>query len=228
MKAEEKATAIQLRLAGHTYSEIASEVNVSGATLSKWLRNIEVPAEYEQRVIDKKLAAGKAAGETNRQRRIAKTECIKQEGIQEAQSLCKDPFWMLGLALYWGEGDKPKPWRVGEDLRFSNMDPAMLRILMAWAIKYLNVPKDGFLFQLYLHETALDKKEECLKYWSAQLKVPTNQFSLIIKKSKITTDRKNRTDTYFGLVRIRIKRSTDLSRRVSGWLEGMIKCISAY
>ena len=68
------------------------------------------------------------------------------------------------------------------------------------------------------------KSAQAIKYWSKITNSPECKFDRIYyKKNKIQTKRKNIGNDYHGLLRICIKKSTNLNRRIAGWIEGMIQ-----
>ena len=122
MYVEYREKAIALRKEGKTYDEILADVPVARSTLSEWLRSVGLAKKQKQKLTRKREAARLKAVESIRENRKKKVLKIESEASHEAELLMQDPFWTLGLALYWGEGDKPKPWTIKQDLRFCNMD----------------------------------------------------------------------------------------------------------
>jgi len=124
--------------------------------------------------------------------------------------------------LYWGEGAKAKPWRISDGVIFSNMDAEMAFIFKKWLNEKLGINKDGLQFQLYIHETT-KKVERIKQFWSKKLQINKDEINVYYKKNKINTKRKNISNDYNGLIRIRVLKSTDLNRRITGYIEGLIE-----
>ncbi len=82
------------------------------------------------------------------------------------------------------------------------------------------------VFEIYIHETYRRKQKDLIRYWSEVTGFPTQRFDRIrFKKNKVRSYRKNRGDNYWGVLRIRIRKSTDLNREITGWIEGIcIQC----
>ena len=79
-------------------------------------------------------------------------------------------------------------------------------------------------FEIYLHKTADGEKAK--KYWSKIAGLSLVRFQKIIwKKNKIRTRRKNRGEGYYGLLRMRVLKSTNFNRKISGWIEGIVRNI---
>ena len=107
MKTSEKIRAINLRKQGKSYNEILNEIAVSKSTLSIWLRNIPLRKEQQERLTvhlrqeNIKRLATKRKKYNQRKRR----ENIKQATF-EFKNLFKNQLFLIGLMLYWAEGDK--------------------------------------------------------------------------------------------------------------------------
>jgi len=110
----EKLKAIELRKAGLSYREIREQVPVAKATLSLWLRTVGLSRPQKQRLTEKKLAAAQRGWEKLRRERVERVAQTVAEAELEAARLIAvpDSLWLLGTALYWAEGSKPKVWRV--------------------------------------------------------------------------------------------------------------------
>ena len=65
------------------------------------------------------------------------------------------------------------------------------------------------------------KIKELEKYWSKELKIPVDQFSKpFFQKTKWKKEYENK-DNYHGVLRIRVRRSIDLLRKIFGYIEGI-------
>lgn len=222
LKIKEKEKAINLRKNGCSYSEILKKVPVAKSTLSLWLRDVGLAKRQKQRLTQKRLAALKRGGETKRRQRIEITEKIRNKAEKEIRSISKKDLWMIGIALYWGEGHKEK-FRASP-VRFGNSDPDMIKIFLKWLFEICKISKKEICFRIYLHETAERKLNEVQKYWSKTTGFPIHNFQKITwKKAKIKTNRKKIGEHYFGLLDIRVKKSTNFNRKIQGWIEGICK-----
>ena len=76
-------------------------------------------------------------------------------------------------------------------------------------------------FELTLHDSHREKSFEVRRFWSKITGFSINNFSKVyFKKSKIKkTNRKNIGETYYGVLKIRVKRSSDLVRKITSWSE---------
>jgi len=223
-KTREKQKAIVLRKKGLSYNEILRLVPVAKSTLSVWLREIGLAKRQRQRLTEKRKLAQKKAQQTCRENRIRATEEIKTLAGKEIKKIGKKELFLIGIALYWAEGSKQKETNVSQGLRFSNSDPRMIKIFLKWLIEICNVPKKNMDMRLYIHETG--DEEKSLKYWSKIVGVPVVRFrKTVFKKHNIKTNRKVDNNNYFGLLDITVKRSTNLNRKLMGWVEGIVSKI---
>ncbi len=124
------------------------------------------------------------------------------------------------MTLYWAEGSKQKDWNVSQCMNFSNMDPKTHKVVLAWIQKYMGIRRNALRFDLYIHETA--DAEVAKEFWSKELGIVTSQIKTYFKRAKIT-GRHNIGRTYHGVLRINVPKSTDLNRRIAGWIEGVIE-----
>ncbi|NCN99787.1 helix-turn-helix domain-containing protein [Candidatus Falkowbacteria bacterium] len=222
MKAADKLKAIKLRKEGHSYSEILREVHVTKSTLSLWLRKIGLSRAQRQRLTDKKMAAMRRGWEKRRQTRILLTARIKNKAHLEIGKVNKRELWLLGAALYWAEGSKQKEHCVSTRVIFSNSDPFMIKVFLVWLQECCHVNSEDILFSIYFHESALHEKQKIQQYWSQVTGFSIFKFKQIfLKRHKVNTNRKNIGKDYFGLLKIIVKKSTNLNRKISGWVEGI-------
>jgi len=215
-----KEKAIKLRKKGLSYSEILKRIPVAKSTLSLWLRSVGLSKKQEQRLTEKKLAAMKRGWEACRRKRVVLTKKIKDEAKEGVGKLNRRNLWLIGTALYWAEGAKEKS--KGTQVSLGNSDPNLIKIYLKWIQKACKIPRKDIYFRIYLHETSTNKLRKVQKYWAEVVGYPVNNFQKVTwKKHKINTHRKNIGKNYYGLLEVRIKKSTDLNRKIAGWIEGI-------
>lgn len=125
-KIEEKNKAIELRKQGLSYREILEKIPVAKSSLCLWLKSVKLAKSQKQRLTAKKLAGMKRGWEARHRNRVLLTEKVKNEAKGEISRLSERDLWLIGTALYWGEGDKEKNYRPGAGIRFSNSDHNMI------------------------------------------------------------------------------------------------------
>jgi len=220
MKYSEKELAIKLRKKGFSYSEILLKVPVAKSTLSVWLREIGLAKRQKQRLTQKRRAAQQKAQEACRDKRIRITKKIKKRASKEVKNISKRDLWLIGICLYWAEGNKQRKSSISERVGLGNSDPNIIKIFIKWLMVVCKIKKSDLDVRLAIHETA--NVEKAKKFWSRQVKIPVCQFKkTLIKKHNPKTNRKYNKD-YNGLLIVTVKRSTNFNRKISGWIEGIV------
>lgn len=228
MKSDLKDKAILLRKQGFTYSEILRQIPVAKSTISLWLRSVGLSKDQEQRITEKKLLAGKRGVEKWRQQRIEKTMSILEKARSEINIIKfdKEKLWIMGTMLYWAEGAKEKISSISQGIVFSNSDKYMIKLFIKWLRICLEIPDNKIKFQIYIHENYKNEIFRVKNYWSMVTGFPEAKFDKIyFKKHNPATIRENKGNNYFGLLRICVKESSNLNRKITGWIEGIcIQC----
>lgn len=224
-KIEEKEISIKLRKQGKTYSQILSVVHVAKSTLAIWLGSVNLSKKQKQRITKERLAGSRRGGEAKRKQRVEKQESIILKSKSEISNISERELFLIGVILYWAEGAKEKEYRAGSPFEFSNMDPKMIQILIVWLLKACRINKNMLIFNIFLHQTHKDRIEEVRKYWSKVTGFPVDNFSTIYwKRNKLLkTNRKNIEEKYHGVLKIKVRRSSGLVRKIAGWSEGIFE-----
>lgn len=216
MKLNEKIKAIRLRKLGKSYSEIRKKVKVSKGTLSLWLRDVKLTPEQKKRlyVTLRRINAYKGA-KIQQKKRIERTKRIIKEAEKEFRLFFKNPLFLAGLMLYWAEGDKSDE---KEMVKFSNSDPAMIKLILKWFREICKVPQKKFRITLHIHK--LHCREDVEEYWSKLMNIPLFQFYKTQIKPTSLRHRRNR--LYNGTCAVTIN-NKDLFRRIKGWKLGFLE-----
>lgn len=217
-----KEKAIRLRRLGLSYSEIRKTVRVAKSTLSLWLRSVGLARRQRQRLTEKRLKAALRGAIARKTQRILLTRQIKNEALSEVKYISGRELWLIGVTLYWAEGSKIKDYNPSQSVIFTNSDPNMVRVFLKWLHESLKIPSERIEFEIYIHESYYDRAEGVRKYWQEVTRFPARSFAKIyFKRERKSSRRKNRGKEYNGLLRIRLRRSTDLNRKITGWIEGI-------
>ena len=172
---------------------------------------------------DRSVDAVKRGGEAKRQQRLDITKKLMSEAAAQIGKVSKRELFLIGVVLYWAEGSKQKAHNPSERVTFSNSDPEMIKVFLEWLCT-VKVKEHDISFSIYLHETSLHRTEEVKEYWSKTLKLRINRFEKIYNKpSSGKSFRRNMGAGYYGQVRISIAKSTNLNRRIDGWVKGIVK-----
>lgn len=219
-----KEKAVKMRKEGHTYSEILKQVFVAKSTLSEWFREVRLSKPQQQKLTKKKLEAGLRGGEARRKQRILLVEKINKETLNDIKHISKRELWLIGIVLYWAEGGKEKDSRHGSGINFNNSDPRMIKLFVQWLLESCGVDEEKIGCEIYIHENSKNSVDQAKKYWSEASGLGLEKFNTVyFKKNKIKTNRKNVGSLYFGLLRVKVKASSSLLRKVAGWTEAIVQ-----
>lgn len=220
-KPEEKRRAIELRTRGLSYNEVLQSVPVAKSTLSLWLRSVGLSTPQRQRLTGRKLAAARRGAEKVHRQRLERVRQILTDGEAEVKHRMEagDWLWAIGTALYWAEGAKPKEWGKAEMVMFANMDPRMVLILREWLLRCCAVSESDISFAVQIHERA--DIPAAMGFWAERLGLPAGRLRTYLKKHNPSTRRKNTGKSYYGTMRMVVRRSVMLNRRIAGWIQGL-------
>lgn len=222
MKKELKGQALQLRNKGFSYSQILTQVPVARSTLSLWLRSVGLSKRQRQRLTEKRLLAARRGSQIRREQKIQLTKAIKNKARLEIDEVNKRELWFMGVMLYWAEGSKEKSYSAGQNIIFSNSDPMMIKLFLKWLKDCLNITSDSITFQIYIHDNNKSRLKEVISYWRYITGFSEEKFGKIYyKRHKPLHKRKNISQDYHGLLRVGVKKSSNLNRKISGWIEGV-------
>ena len=222
MKIKERKTAIELRRKGFTYSEILKRVPVAKSTLSLWLQEVHLAKKQYQRLTDKKRAAQLRGGAVRHAQRLFTIDTILKKSRIEVRTLNKRELWLIGLSLYWAEGSKEKMYTGASGIDFSNTDPKMIRLFVKWLINCCNISMQRIYAHIYIHEYQRRNAGEAVKYWSNTSGLAISQITgVYFKRHNPKSNRHNYNKKYYGTLRVRVKSSSELLRKIQGWVEGV-------
>ena len=146
----------------------------------------------------------------------------------EINSISDHELFIIGVMLYWAEGAKEKEYRPGSICEFSNMDPKMIQVFLVWLKKVCKIDKNMIIFNIFLHETHKYRVGEVRWYWAKVTGFPVDNFSTVYwKKNKLKTNRKNVGEKYNGVLKIKVRRSSSLVRKIAGWSEGVFEKVKS-
>ncbi|MER6381851.1 hypothetical protein [Streptomyces sp. NPDC001250] len=213
-----RAKARELRLQGWTYDQIEAELGCSRSSVSLWVRDLPRPepryTPEEQRALMREGLARRRATERE------KLEMTKVAALRETGELTDRELFMVGVALYWAEGSKSKPYDRRERAIFVNSDPGVIKTYLAW-LDLLEVDRERLNFRLLIHEST--DVDAAHRFWAAVADVDTSVFAKpTLKKHNPKTVRKNTGDDYHGCLVIGVARSAHLYNRIEGWWAGIV------
>jgi hypothetical protein len=196
-----------LRRLGLSYGEIMDLIPVKKSTLATWCRDVKLTEEQVAALKVRRPPLPGIPRDTQRKRH-REIEMIMAQASLEAIHLQDDPFWAMGVALYWGEGSK-----TSRRLEMAHSEPSALRLFIRWARRFHD-PKANFAASLNLH---FDNDEsEARHFWSTELDIALGDFTKTFIKPDGTGHRKNHLAT--GVCRVTMRRSTDAFLRTITWI----------
>jgi hypothetical protein len=219
-KREEFKKAILLRKKGQSYTEISKVVSVSKSTLSLWLSKIEL-STVQYQSLHKKQNEGRLKGALIRKGKREKDQAnIIMKAHKEISQISNRELWLLGIMAYWCEGAKQKSNNISQPVVFSNSDPILVKLFISWLRNVCMIKDNDIVYSLYIHKNA--DIQAAQSNWSNILGISEDLIGKpILKKHKLKTKRHNIGSTYNGLIRIAVKRSTNLNRKITGWVQGI-------
>lgn len=98
-------------------------------------------------------------------------EQARGEALQELVAYKKNPLFVAGLMLYFGEGDKTTKHQV----RLSNTDPILIKLYLAFLETVCGVEKEKIRIQLAIYPDTDQASNE--RFWSFATGVPMARFT---------------------------------------------------
>jgi transposase-like protein len=175
MNSQLREQAIKLRIEQNfSYTKIRKKLGVPKSTLSYWLNEFPLSAEKIEELQKKGWEKGEASREkfrqTMRKQREFKYNEMYKTQLNRLKNLSEDTFFIAGLMLYAGEGDKKNPNRIN----IANTDPLAIKFFIKWLSVCLDIPKERIRVQLHLYENMKINKEK--SFWIKQLGLAEKQF----------------------------------------------------
>ena len=220
---EEKRKALELRRRGFSYSEILRKVPVAKSSLSLWLGSVPISESQKDRFRRKIIANAKLGAIAKRKQRIEKTEKINRGAISEIKQVRDRELFYMGIMLYWAEGAKSRGNNISQGVDFSNSDPDMCRFFVNWLQTSLRIKPERIGFCIYIHESQRNKSDEALDYWSDIVGFSKDKFNKTCFTKTVYPRKHKRVDkgNYYGQLRIRVRKGTNLNRKIAGWIDGI-------
>lgn len=219
-KSVEYEKALILRKAGKSIKKIAATLGVSVSIISVWCRGVELTEEQKEKLKRRKVNVRhlRRLAKQSHLEKIFRVKRLFEDSLAEIKPLTGNELFLTGLALYWAEGFKSvKESRLG----FCNSDPRMIKFMFRWFQKALKISKQDFLLRTEFNESHKDRIEEIKSFWSKLTQVPLTQFEKpFYHHSTWLRDYPNR-DNYFGVLRVRIRKSSELLNKTRGWISGL-------
>ncbi len=213
MKDAERIRAQMMRRSGKSIKTIASVLEVSPSSVSRWCAMIELtPAQKISLDASRREAGLKALAPwvaKNKQQKQSDIAAQLAAGTEDVGNISTRDLFILGLGLYWGEGYK----RGSQECGFTNSDPAIVRTILRWFYDCYDIDKARIIARVTINDLYKAEAERIVHDWSKEVQIPVSQFgkpSFISGYGKISRDAR----TYRGTLRIKVRNGTSLRRRI--------------
>lgn len=194
-----------------SYRDILKKVPVAKSTLSQWLRDLPLTKQekaYLKSRTDSSITRGRIkAAAAHRASRIEREKADQAQAEIEFERFSKDPFFLVGVALYWAEGAKRS-----SGFEFVNSDDEMISLMVKWVEMFLSIPRVQQKARLYIHKPYAHENLE--KKWAALLEIPLGNFQKTIYKPTGLLVKKR--PQYKGCLRLEIGR-VRFMRKMQYW-----------
>lgn len=219
-KSKEKLEALRMRRNGESIKVIAKKLSVSVGSVSGWVRDVVLTSRQvkalQKRSTDALYGGKKKYFDEMRRVHQKKIEGLASKGAFRLGKLTNRDVYILGLALYWGEGFK-KDSLVG----LATSDPIAARFFIRWLKICFHVEGERLIVRVSVNSDYMKRISLIKKYWSTVLEIKESQFSKpFYQKAKWKKEYENKQD-YHGIIRIRVRRSIDILREIKGAIEAI-------
>lgn len=211
--AERKRKAIRLRKTGKSYGEIYKALGISKSTLSYWLKNIRLSPKHRARLYTARIKNMVRGSGNIQERRALEIETVVSAAKMEiALPLAYDAERLFGAALYWAEGTK------SGGLTITNSDPLMILFMVHWIQREFKIaPRE---LKAWLNMYPQQNDADIKSFWSGLTGIPLSRFGKSFVKPLSKGYKKN--NLYYGTIKIRVPKSSDMRHRVYGWIQTVL------
>ena len=220
-KSKEKLQALILRRDGESIKVIAKRLSVSAGSVSVWVKDIVLTQpqikNLQKRSTDALFGKKKHYLDQQKKKHEAKVADIMRRGMKRLGKLSKRDVFVLGTALYWGEGFK-KDSLVG----LGTSDPIAAKFFIHWLQTCFHINKENLIVRVTVNIGYKDSVRVIETYWADALGIAIQQFSKpFFQNTKWKKEYENK-NQYYGVVRIRVRRSINILREIKGSIAGIV------
>ena len=217
----DKKLAIKLRKTGQTYGQLSQSLGVPKSTLSTWLKDVQLSEAAQSKIQSRvnSVVIEKLIARNKEQTIKAEHRDIRLLARKEFNQFIKNPLFIAGISLYWGEGYKQgasegKP----KNIDFTNSDPEMVKLMALFFDKFLDVTRSQMSIQIMLHDPK--GSEKAINYWHELTRVPKQNFIKVCNVVSKTSSGKRKRILKYGTIHLRIY---DVNKffRLIGWIDAL-------
>ena len=220
-KSESRKLVQAFRRLGLSIKEIAAKCGVSASTVSLWCRDIILTEEQVRDLHGKMIDAGHRGriigAHMNRQKREESVVDCRKWAMNAINTVEKRDLFMIGIGIYWGEGSKSDRG----NLSFVNSDPRMILLICRWLEIFFDVVRADLIPRISVNESHRNRHDQILNYWSNLLELPKSSFRRTIFIHSLQKKVYENRDEYYGLLILRVRKSTIIKRKILALLENI-------
>lgn len=212
LKTAEQAQARELRAKGWSIGEIERELGVSRASVSVWVRKVELGPEASARLLKRAGLGAFVSGQRKAAECRAKRRAYQEAGRELARA--GDVTYAAGCMLYWAEGSKSR-----NAAHLTNADPSLCAYFVNFLRQYFNVPDAKFGVACNLFADHVARQREIEDYWLESLGLPRSS----LKKSTVNryskySEKKRVNKLPYGTCRVSVC-STEIVQTIYGSIQ---------
>ena len=206
--------AVNLRKEGRSYSEISLETGIAKSTLSDWFSKEQwsqsVKVNLNNKYSPKNRARILLMNKSKTLKKEGRYDTYQQEAVFQYRKIKRNPLFIAGISIYWGEGEKFNTGRVS----VINTDTEMMQVMIAFYRKILKVPESKIRAGLFVYEDLDPTRVQ--SHWASLLQLSQNQF---IKTHILPGKRKpGKKRSVWGMCNIYVC-STELKIKMMRWIK---------
>lgn len=97
----------------------------------------------------------------------------------------------------------------------------MINLYLRWLYDCCNVRKEDLITRVTVNITHKDRIKEIEKFWSDSTKIPIENFRKPFFQNFKWKKTYENPQEYYGVLRIKVRRSLDFLRKIHGWIKGL-------
>jgi len=211
----------KLRKKGLPITEIHKRLQVSKGSVSLWCKDI-ILSESQYRKIQqgqaRKLNLGRMIGaQMNRNKKLAAVKEGETFGLKHIHTLNNEQLIFIATALYWSEGSKSAS---STGFQFVNSDSDMILCIKKFLIS-MGVKNEDLICAIQINISHKKRIEQVLNFWKNLLDLSSEQLRKPYFVSTISKKVYENHDNYYGICRLKVRRSTNLKYKMLGLIKAL-------
>jgi len=97
----------------------------------------------------------------------------------------------------------------------------MIKLYLKWLYECCGIKPEDLIFRVTLNISHKDRMDMVQKYWSESIGIPLAYFRKPFYQNFIWKKSYENPSEYYGVLRIKVRRSIDFLRKILGWIEGL-------